>query len=149
TRVCRPATIRTMTHSNLRKGSPSLRLNPLSGEGWDAERRPFCAKFIRLGIFTMYRAQGFKLSFLALAVCGLLTICAAEEGPLKKDDPTGITSTEIIQRFAAKEKEFAAAREQYGYRQSVKVQTLDGDTVDGEYQQTFDVSFDDGGRKIK
>jgi len=73
----------------------------------------------------------------------------AEEGPLSKAEPTGITSAEIIQRFAAKEKEFAAAREQYGYRQSVKVQTMEGDTVDGEYQQVFDVSFDDSGRKIK
>jgi len=96
----------------------------------------------------MYRAP--KLPFLVVAVVALLAVFAvAEEGPLSKAEPTGITSTEIIQRFAAKEKEFAAARAQYGYRQAVKVQTLDGDTVDGEYQQVFDVSFDDSGRKIK
>jgi hypothetical protein len=29
------------------------------------------------------------------------------------------------------------------------VQTVDGDTVDGEYQQVFDVSFDDQGKKVK
>jgi hypothetical protein len=31
----------------------------------------------------------------------------------------------------------------------VKVQTIDGDTPDGEYQQVFDVSFDDQGKKVK
>jgi len=98
----------------------------------------------------MYRATALKSSFVALAVYGLLAFSAiAEEGPLNTAQPTGITPTEIIQRFAAKEKEFAAARDQYGYRQSVKVQTLDGDTTDGQYQQTFDVSFDDSGRKVK
>jgi len=98
----------------------------------------------------MYRAPVLKLPVLALAVCGLFTLSAsAAEGPLDTAQPTGITSTEIIQRFAAKEKEFSTARDQYGYRQSVKVQTVDGDTVDGQYQQTFDVSFDDNGRKVK
>jgi hypothetical protein len=112
--------------------------------------RPFFAKFILHGIFTMFTASGLKLSFLVLAAWGLFVFsAAAEEGLLSKAEPTGITSAEIIQRFAATEKEFAAAREQYGFRQAVKVQTLDGNTVDGEYQQTFDVSFDDSGHKIK
>jgi len=97
----------------------------------------------------MYRAPSFKLSIMVTAALALALSAWAEEGPLSKAEPTGITSAEIIQRFAAKEKEFAAAREQYGYRQSVKVQTMEGDTVDGEYQQVFDVSFDDSGRKIK
>ena len=55
----------------------------------------------------------------------------------------GITVDQIIQRFAAKEKEFKLAREQYTYTQDVKVQTLDGNTVDGEYHQVSDVLFDD------
>jgi hypothetical protein len=73
----------------------------------------------------------------------------ADEGPLKKDPPVGITPEEIIQRFTAKEKEFKKERDTYGYRQTVKVQVLDGDTVTGEYQQVFDVSFDDKGNKLK
>ncbi|HSS97450.1 MAG TPA: hypothetical protein VLK33_10480, partial [Terriglobales bacterium] len=97
----------------------------------------------------MYRVPVLKLLFLIVAASGLAISVVADEGPLSKAEPAGITSTEIIQRFAAKEKEFSAAREQYGYRQSVKVQTLDGDTADGEYQQVFDVSFDDSGRKIR
>jgi hypothetical protein len=71
------------------------------------------------------------------------------EGPLDKAQPTGTTPDAIIQRFAAKEKEFKEARDQYTYRQSVTVQTLDGNTVDGEYKQVFDVTFDDQGHKTK
>jgi hypothetical protein len=56
---------------------------------------------------------------------------------------------EIIRRFSTKEKQFKEARDQYTYRQDVKVMTLDGDTVDGTYQQVFDVSFDDKGHKVK
>src|SRR5512146_2524506 len=71
------------------------------------------------------------------------------EGPLNKDDPKGITVDEIVQKFAAKEKEFKLAREKYTYRQTIKVQTLDGDTVDGEYQIVFDVLFDNKGKRIE
>jgi hypothetical protein len=73
----------------------------------------------------------------------------AQEGPLDKSQPTGITVDEIIKRFSMKEKEFKEARDQYTFRQDVKVMTLDGDTPDGYYQQVFDVTFDDKGRKIK
>ena len=73
----------------------------------------------------------------------------AQEGPLDPAQPKGTMADQVIQRFAAKEKEFKAALDLYAYRQTVKVETVDGDTVDGEYQQTFDVTFDDQGRKIK
>lgn len=70
------------------------------------------------------------------------------EGPLDKSDPVGITVDEIIHKFAAKEKEFKIAREQYTYRQEVIVQTLDGGTVDGEYKQVDDILFDNSGKRI-
>ncbi|HET7208753.1 MAG TPA: hypothetical protein VFI95_19405 [Terriglobales bacterium] len=85
-----------------------------------------------------------------LALCLFVPIISvAQEGELDKSQPKGITPEEIIQRFAAKEKQFKEARENYTYRQDVKVQTLDGDTVDGEYHQVFDVTFDDKGHKVK
>jgi hypothetical protein len=90
-----------------------------------------------------------KSLLFAVVFCISLPFVIAQEGPLDSAKPTGITPEEIIQKFAAKEKEFRDAREQYTYRQSVKVQTLDGDTVDGEYQQTFDITFDDQGHKQK
>jgi len=87
---------------------------------------------------------------IATALCGPASLGAfGDEGALNPAEPKGITSDEIIQRFAAKEKEFKTALDQYGYRQTVKVQTVDGDTPDGEYQQVFDVSFDDQGKKVK
>jgi hypothetical protein len=73
----------------------------------------------------------------------------AQEGALDKSAPTGITVDEIIKRFSIKEKQFKEARDQYTYRQDVKVMTLDGDTPDGTYQEVFDVTFDDKGRKVK
>src|ERR1700678_1114789 len=87
---------------------------------------------------------------MAVGLCGPVSLSAfGDEGPLDTAQPKGVTPDEIIQRFAAKEKEFKTALDQYGYRQTVKVQTIDGDTPDGEYQQVFDVSFDDQGKKVK
>ncbi len=71
------------------------------------------------------------------------------EGPLDPSQPTGITTDEIIQRFAAKEKQFKVARDQYTYRQDVTVQTLDGDTVNGEFREVEDVLFDNNGSRIE
>ncbi|MGB9489615.1 MAG: hypothetical protein WCA92_04025 [Terriglobales bacterium] len=83
------------------------------------------------------------------AILSLPNAARAQEGPLDKSQPKGITVDEIVKRFAAKEKEFKEARDQYTFRQDVKVMTLDGDTPDGNYQQVFDVTFDDQGRKVK
>lgn len=86
----------------------------------------------------------------AVLWCGVAALSArAQEGPLENTPPAGTTPEEIIKRFAAKETEFAKARDQYTYRQDVKVQTLDGNTVDGEYHEVFDVMFDDKGHRIE
>lgn len=89
--------------------------------------------------------------FLAsLAACAAVCLpAAAQEGPLENTPPSGITSDEMITRFAAKEKLFKEAREHYTYRQSIKVQTRDGDTVTGEYQEVFDILYDDKGHRIE
>src|ERR1700674_1020331 len=84
-----------------------------------------------------------------LPIIMLPAVAGAQEGALDKSVPKGMTVEEIIKRFSLKEKAFKAARDQYTYRQDVKVMTLDGDTPDGFYQQVFDVTFDDKGRKIK
>jgi hypothetical protein len=84
-----------------------------------------------------------------LPVIMLSQVARAQEGALDKSEPKGTTVEEIVKRFANKEKEFKTARDQYTFRQDVKVMTLDGDTPDGSYQQVFDVTFDDKGRKIK
>jgi hypothetical protein len=73
----------------------------------------------------------------------------AQEGSLVTDPPKGISTQEVIQKFAAKEKEFKEARDNYTFRQDVRVQTLDGDTVTGEYREVFDVTYDDKGRHLE
>jgi outer membrane lipoprotein-sorting protein len=80
------------------------------------------------------------------ALCGTALNAFGDEGPLDTAQPKGVTPEEIIQRFAAKEKEFKQALDQYAYRQTVKVQTPEDG---GEYQQVFDVSFDNQGRRVK
>jgi hypothetical protein len=78
-----------------------------------------------------------------------ITFAEEREEPINPAPPQGITPEQIIEKFAAKEKEFKEAREHYTWRQSVKVQTLDGDTVDGEFQQITDILFDDRGKRIE
>jgi len=84
-----------------------------------------------------------------LAACAVSGSLAAQEGPLENTQPTGITSEEIIKRFATKEKEFKEARDHYTYRQDITVKTLDGNTPTGEYHEVFDVLFDDKGRRLE
>jgi len=88
---------------------------------------------------------------MALAFLAANPTASAQRGESELDSspPQGITEQEIIQRFAAKEKEFKIAREQYAYRQSLTVQTLDGDTVNGEFKEVEDVLFDDRGNRIE
>ena len=72
-------------------------------------------------------------------------------GPLDPTPPTGFTPDQIITRFAARESEFAKARDEYTFRELVKVDTINEDTgkPDGEYQQTTDIVFSDGGARTE
>ena len=92
-------------------------------------------------IFSLLLLLGASLAFSPLA--------RSQEGPLVTDQPKGITPEQIIQKFAAKEKEFKEARDQYTFRQDVRVETLDGDSVTGEYHEVFDVTYDDQGRHLE
>jgi len=49
---------------------------------------------------------------------------------------------EVIQKFAAKEAEFCKARESYTYRQSLKMEELDGSgNVQGKWEEVDDIIF--------
>ncbi|HVH86731.1 MAG TPA: hypothetical protein VM912_08400 [Terriglobales bacterium] len=88
---------------------------------------------------------------LLLLVAALAFVTPAQaqrgEGPLVQQQPPGIGVEQIISKFAAKEKEFQAAREHYTYHQSNIIQTLEGAGVDGEYRQDWDVNFDNHGKR--
>jgi hypothetical protein len=57
---------------------------------------------------------------------------------------------QIIQKFAAKEAEFKAERENFTYKQTFVFQTLDEDNrVDGEYRLKSDVEFNPDGKRVE
>jgi hypothetical protein len=70
-------------------------------------------------------------------------------GRLDPTPPANITTDDIIKKFAERETEFAHARENYTFTQTVKVDTINDDVgkVDGEYQQITDITFNREGRR--
>ena len=64
-------------------------------------------------------------------------------GELDPTPPAGITPEAIIKKFGDRETAFARARNEYTYRQTVKIDTISEDTgkPDGEYLQVNDIVF--------
>jgi hypothetical protein len=83
---------------------------------------------------------------MALTAVFLLTpILATAQAP-----PSNLPIEEVIRRFAEKEKEFKKARDNYTFKQEVKVQELsDSDRVLGEYHTVTDISFDEKGKRTE
>ena len=91
---------------------------------------------------------------LLVSVCAFSVLPATAQaiagfGPLDPTPPAGITPEQIIQKFAARETEFRHARDNYTFRQMVKVDTIsdDNNKVDGEYQQVTDITFSPDGHR--
>jgi hypothetical protein len=77
-------------------------------------------------------------------------VCDEGNGPLNRAQPSGITPAEIIQKFAAKETAFKAARMRYGYTLDVTVQSLDNyGRVNGEYREVSEVTLNDIGKRAE
>jgi len=65
-------------------------------------------------------------------------------------DPSPAQIQKIIQEFAAKEKLFKEARDNYTYHQINKVEELGPeDQIEGVYEQEWDILFDDSGKRIE
>lgn len=65
-------------------------------------------------------------------------------------DPSPDQIQNIIREFAAKEKMFREARDNYTFHQSNKVETLDPDeNISGTWQQDWDILYDDSGKRIE
>ena len=83
-----------------------------------------------------------------------VAVPAAASSPVKNSkglsEPSPADIQNIIQEFAAKEKVFREARNNYTYHQINKVQQLDpdGNTV-GNFQQEWDILYDDSGKRIE
>jgi hypothetical protein len=70
-------------------------------------------------------------------------------GALDSTPPSGISVDEIIKKFGERESAFKAARDNYTFRQTVKVDTISEDSgkPDGEYLQVTDITFDKEGKR--
>lgn len=77
------------------------------------------------------------------------TNCDSGNGALRSAPPQTISVQDLIQKFAGQEEVFKDARNHYAYTQDVTVQTLDGDTVSGEFRETTDVLYDDQGKRVE
>lgn len=86
---------------------------------------------------------------LAAAAQTSQTNCEDGNGALSTAPPQGITVDQLIQKFAGKEAVFKDARDHYTYTQEVVVQTMDGDTVSGEFRQVADILYDDKGQRVE
>ena len=105
-----------------------------------------------------YIALVLATGFAALAIAP--APASAQNGASVSDDakdskdtslgPPTIPVDQIIQKFAAKEEEFKEERENFTYKQTVLVQTLDDDNrVDGEYLDKVDVDFTADGKRTE
>ena len=65
--------------------------------------------------------------------------------------PNALTPAALIEKFGSRESAFAAARNEYTFRQSVTVQTINDDTSkpDGTYKQVTDIVFSDAGKRTE
>src|SRR5258708_518547 len=80
----------------------------------------------------------------------ILTVTAAAGALFAADDLTQTQIDDIIQKFAAKESAFARARESYTYRQTARIQTLDGSgNTTGRWETVSDIIFDRGLRRTE
>jgi hypothetical protein len=101
--------------------------------------------FFKTGLYAVL------ISFFLLMPAALLadTNCDEGTGPLNNAQPQGITTQEIIQKFAAREEMFRQARNNYIYTQDITVQELDGNTVTGEFRLVQDITYDDKGGRVE
>lgn len=112
---------------------------------------------------TVAVARGVALVCLAATATAPLTAVASDKnapqqkmladpegfGKLDTSEPTGISVAEIIAKMGARESEFAAARQNYIFKQTVKFNTISEDTgqPDGEYLQVTDITFNREGKR--
>ena len=80
----------------------------------------------------------------------LSTAVAALCAPIWAADEA-VNSDEIVRKFAAKETEFAEARNNYTYRQSLKMEELDpsGNPTGGKWEEVADIIFTPEGKRYE
>ncbi len=88
--------------------------------------------------------------FLLVLEAGLFADGQSGWRQVESKDLTGAQVQDIINKFAAKEAEFATARENYTYHQNARVQELDPDgAVTGKWEMGEDVIFTPDGKRTE
>ena len=89
-------------------------------------------------------------------ILGALTIaaspqtdCADGNSPLESGPPKGIMAEELIRKFTAQETRVRDARARYTYTQDVLIQTLNGTSVDGQFHEITEISYDNKGSRVE
>ena len=87
----------------------------------------------------------------SLAVTALWAVFALAPSLARAQAPSSdVPVEEIIRKFSEKEKEFKQARDNYTFKQDVRIQELgNSDRVVGEYRTVTDISFDEKGRRTE
>jgi hypothetical protein len=86
----------------------------------------------------------------ALATSALAQVkCGDDLPPIDRDAQTRMTAQDFVRALSVKEAAFAKALGNYGYTVDANVETLAGDTVDGEYHQVSILRFDANGPRRK
>ena len=103
-------------------------------------------RLLPLALFAFLVSLSAPLSHAAAPVLNRHSAAAGQSGFGRLDPslPKGITVDEIIKKFGERESAFSKARDEYTFRQTVTVDTINDDTnkPDGEYRQVTDIVFD-------
>jgi hypothetical protein len=85
-----------------------------------------------------------------MRVLTLILLGAASTFAADSPEPSQAQIDEIIQKFAARETEFAKARENYTYRQTARIQELNqSGTAEGRWETVSDIVFDTAGKRTE
>jgi len=87
------------------------------------------------------RKRAFWLLFFFPAAVLAQTNCEEGAGPLNPAQPSGATVEAIIQKFSAQESFFKQELARYTYSRDIRVETLDGETVSGEFRQISNIRW--------
>ena len=89
----------------------------------------------------------FLLSLLPAVPAAAQIKCSDSMEPIQRDAGTRMSTQDFIKDVLTNEEVFAKALANYGYKVEVSIQTLQGDTVDGEYRRISTVDFDANGQR--
>ena len=98
---------------------------------------------------------GFAVAMLVIIIGALAagaaaqTDCADGNGILDMTPPKDMTPQQLIEKFSAQETKTQDARKHYTFTQDVRVQTLNGTSVDGQFHEITNVSYDDKGKRAE